>query len=174
MLVQLLAPTTAPDQAKKIGTPILLLLGFGYGLVLSMIGIVLDLAASRFTGSVASLIARDVKVLGIIGFVVLTNIFGFFAFMTMSFTNEYSPRSSVNLIVLLVVTLLFGTFPFMAYLFFFLDPQKVVTKIVMNGLQGVFQSVEDSDGLHVDVYQAKAITSIDHLVHAAYGAIKKV
>jgi hypothetical protein len=155
-------------------TPLLLLLGVGYGIVLSMIGIVLDVAAARFTGSVASLISRDFKVLGVIGVVVLTNVFGFFAFMTMSYPSEYSPRSSVNILVILVVLLMFGTFPFMAYLFFFLDPQKVVTKIVMNGLQGVLQSVEDADGRHVDLYQAKAISSIDHLVSAANRAIKKV
>ncbi len=148
--------------------------GVGFGLVLSMIGLVLDLAKSRFSGSIASIISRDNKVVSVIGLVVLANVFGFFTFMTMSYNKEYSPRSAVNLIVILVICLTFGTFPFMAYLFFFLDPQKVVTKIVMNGLQGVFQSVEDSDGHNVDIYQAKAITSIDHLVQAAYGAIKKV
>ena len=149
-------------------------MGVGYGILLSMVGIILDLAASRFTGSVASLIARDPKILSIIALVVITNVFGFFAFMTMGEPTRYAPRASILFIVLVVVIFAFGTFPFMAYLFFFLDPQRVVTKIVMNGLQGVLQSVQDSDGQMVEVYQAKAIGSVEHLVQAANRAVKKV
>jgi hypothetical protein len=174
LVFTLLSPYVNPQQPKKIITPILLLLSVGYGILLSVIGIVVDLAASKFAGSVASLVARDTKVISIIAVVTLTNIFGFLVFMSAGDPLVYSPRSSVSLTVVIVIGFLFGTFPFMAYLFFFLDPQSVVTKIVMNGLQGVLLSAEDSDGHHVEVYQARAITSVEHLVQVANKGVKKV
>jgi hypothetical protein len=174
LIYTLIYPDVNPAHPKKIITPILLLLSVGYGIVLSVIGIVLDLAASKFAGSVAALVARDKKVLAIIASVTLTNIFGFLVFMSAGDPLLYSPRFSVTLLVVVVIGFLFGTFPFMAYLFFFLDPQSVVTKIVLNGLQGVLLSAEDSDGLHVEIYQARAITSVEHLVQVANKGVKKV
>ena len=174
LVFTLLSPNVTPSQPKKIITPILLLLSVGYGILLSVIGIVLDLAASKFAGSVAALVSRDTKVIASIAVVTLTNIFGFLVFMSSGDPLIYSPRSSVSFLVVIVIGFLFGTFPFMAYLFFFLDPQSVVTKIVMHGLQGVLLSAEDSDGHNVEVYQARAITSVEHLVQVANKGVKKV
>jgi hypothetical protein len=63
-------------------------------------------------------------------------------------------------------------FPFLGYLFYFLDPKKVVMKIMMNGLQAAADSINDK-GTHVDRHQVKATLAIEHLVDAASSALKK-
>lgn len=45
-------------------------------------------------------------------------------------------------------------FPFLAYLFYFLDPEKVVTKIMMNGLKAASESINES-GKDIDKHQVK-------------------
>ena len=61
----------------------------------------------------------------------------------------------------------------MDYVFYFMDPHKVVSKIISDGILGVIHSVEDEQGENVGKYQNRAINSVEHLRNVGYKAIKK-
>jgi hypothetical protein len=173
---QLAIPSVDPNENKKIYMALMLTMGVMFGIVLTVIGIVLELAAGKFTGSVSSIFFRDWRVLGAVGFVVASNVLSFLIFLGTGseYSGRYAPRSSVVIATILVVFQIIGVFPFMSYLFLFLDSQKVVGTIVDVGLAGVIKSVSDSDGNNVELYQSAAIKSIEHLRDTAQRAIKKV
>ncbi len=63
MIFQLLIePQADPTYSKKIFTAILLTMCVNFGLVLTIIGIVLDLAVSRFTGNVAGIFFKVINI----------------------------------------------------------------------------------------------------------------
>ncbi len=63
-------------------------------------------------------------------------------------------------------------FPFLGYLFYFLDPKKVVTKIMHNGLKAAAASITDH-GKDIDRHQVKSTMAIEHLMDAANSAMNK-
>jgi hypothetical protein len=173
LVLSLTAPDVRPSLSKKIMTPLLLYLAFAFGMLLTAIGLVLELSSSKFTGAVASVFFRDWNVLISVILVVLLNLWGQVVFMTCT-DGGYHPRASIVITTGATIYLMSATMPFTNYLFFFLDPQKVVTSIVSHGLKGVMQSVKDPNGHHVDLYQHKAVSAIEHLTAAANRAIRKV
>lgn len=58
-------------------------------------------------------------------------------------------------------------FPFLAYLFYFLDPEKVVTKIMMNGLKAASESINDN-GKEIDKHQVKVEKNPNFLIEPIF------
>ena len=63
--------------------------------------------------------------------------------MYQSVSYRFIPRAAVILTVLMNISFYVLLFPFLGYLFYFLDPKKVVMKIMMNGLQAAADSIND-------------------------------
>lgn len=75
-------------------------------------------------------------------------------------------RTSVFLVTLMTVIQLVIVLPFVEYLFYFLEPDKVVDKIMRTGLT----AAEGTIGEHskdIDKKQAKLSLAIEHLMDAA-------
>ncbi|PRP84491.1 hypothetical protein PROFUN_08076 [Planoprotostelium fungivorum] len=178
MWYQLLLPDPDTGSNKVLFNGILMTMCLAYSTVISLVAIVADVAAERFSSSVNSVLMREKKIVGFIGFVLVTNILSFIAFMTAgareSLTSFYTPRTSVFACMFSVILSVVGVFPLAVYLFFFLDAQKVITEIVDHGLQGINESVKDPDGRNVDSYMMRAISSIEDLRSCAHrGIVKK-
>src|SRR5690606_27878168 len=78
----------------------------------------------------------------------------------------------VVLSLLMVTSHLLLIFPFLAYLFYFLEPDKVVTTIMMAGLNAASESV-NNHGKDIEKQQVKATLAVEHLMDAAGSALKK-
>lgn len=63
-------------------------------------------------------------------------------------------------------------FPFLAYLFFFLDGEEVVTSIMTTGLNAVISSI-NKRGTNDEKNQVTATLSIEYLMDGALSSLKK-
>ena len=72
----------------------------------------------------------------------------------------------------MIITTLVMLFPFLAYLFFFLDGEEVVTSIMTTGLNAVVSSI-NKRGANDDKNQVSAVLSIEYLMDGALSSLKK-
>eukprot|EP01116_Phalansterium_solitarium_P004031 TRINITY_DN1490_c0_g1_i2.p1 TRINITY_DN1490_c0_g1~~TRINITY_DN1490_c0_g1_i2.p1 ORF type:complete len:449 (-),score=147.86 TRINITY_DN1490_c0_g1_i2:425-1771(-) len=159
------------DQGRTVVESVLNTMSVIFGLLITVIGIILQLAASRFTSHVTQLFFRDPSVGMALSYVVFCNAFVFWVYLSMG--DGYVPRASIIVSLLMVISHLSLLFPFLAYLFWFLDPGKVVNKIMTNGLKAAAESLDDHDGRDIDRHQVKATLAIEHLMDAAGSALER-
>ncbi|KAH3758470.1 hypothetical protein Pelo_9722 [Pelomyxa schiedti] len=167
----LLNPT--PNQARALLQAVTNTMAFLFGLLVSIIGIILQFASDKITSHVTSLFFRDKLVLAAITFVLIGNAFSMWVYLELG--DYHSPRSAVVLTVLLVNIQLVMLFPFLAYLFFFLDAEEVVTIIKDNGLSAVKKALTSQLGNRTvnEKSQLETTLSIEYLMDSAVASIKK-
>src|SRR5690349_6382491 len=72
----------------------------------------------------------------------------------------------------MVISHLVCLFPFLGYLFYFLEPDKVVKEIMLVGLTAAHDSMNDH-GRDLDKQQVKPTMAVEHIMDAANSALKK-
>ena len=102
------------------------------GLALTVSSIIVQLAATRFTPHITSLFFRARTNLLVLGFFVTATVF--VVWVNFSIGATYVPRWGVLFSMLLMTASLLLLFPYFAYVFDFLDPEKIVGRITANGL----------------------------------------
>jgi hypothetical protein len=91
----------------------------------------------------------------VLGFVIFCNVFGFWVYLSIG--DFYVPRTSVAILCLMVSAQLVCLFPFLSYLFYFLEPDKVVTKIMSSGLEAAYEAAKDKSSQDIDKLKVKII-----------------
>lgn len=124
----------------------------------------------RFTSQVTKLFFKDPTIGLALSYVVFGNAFGFWVYLSIG--PNHVPRASILLCMLMVISHLLLIFPFLAYLFYFLEPDKVVTKIMMAGLKAASDSI-NHHGRNIDKQQVRATLAVEHLMDAANSAVKR-
>jgi hypothetical protein len=119
---------------------------------------------------VTALFFRDPTIGLALAYAVFCNAFGFWTYLSIG--EDYVPRTAVVLSVWMVNSQMLLLFPFLAYLFYFLDSEKVVIKIMQGGLRAASESINDH-GEEIDKHQVKATLSVEHLMDCANSALKK-
>ncbi|MCA9705409.1 MAG: DUF2254 domain-containing protein [Myxococcales bacterium] len=102
------------------------------GLALTVSSIIVQLAATRFTPHITSLFFRARTNLLVLGFFVTCNVY--VLWVNFSVGDTYLPRWGVLFSMLLMTASLLLLFPYFAYVFDFLDPEKIVGRIMDDGL----------------------------------------
>ena len=97
------------------------------GIVITVVSIVVQLAATRYTPRIADMFFRDRTNLGIMSFFVVACING--VWVSVSVGKDMMPRVSIVVTMLLVTFSLLVMVPYFAYVFDFLDPDRVVGRI---------------------------------------------
>ena len=142
------------------------------GLALTVSSIIVQLAATRFTPHITSLFFRARTNLLILGFFVTSSVY--VLWVNFSVGETYLPRWGVLFSMLLMTASLLLLFPYFAYVFDFLDPEKIVGRIMHDGLLAATPpSSRDFLGLSVDHRQARAIESIEHLTNVGLNALQQ-
>jgi hypothetical protein len=171
MMYQLANPDVDPAASKKIFHPILMLVSLVFGMLLTIIGLSVELSASRFTGKVASLFGSNWFVISSAGFIVVGTVFTFWVFQSIGGPDRYLPRTSVWVVTISTIYMLVLMFPLMGYLFLFLDPQRVIPMIVHHGRDAVaactIAAPEDTIR-----HQLKLFACIEHLSDACLQGTK--
>jgi hypothetical protein len=140
------------------------------GLALTVSSIIVQLAATRFTPHITSLFFRARTNLGILGFFVTSSIY--VLWVNFSLGDHYLPHWGVLFSMLLMTASLLLLFPYFAYVFNFLDPEKIVSRIMHDGLIAATPQ-RGRAGLATDRRQMLAVEAVEHLANIGLNAVQQ-
>ena len=132
------------------------------GIAITVVSIVVQLAATRYTPRIAEMFFRDKKNLAIMGFFVVACINA--VWVSIVVTSGFVPRLTVAMTTVVVTASLLLLIPYFAYVFAFLDPEKVITRIGQQVLDVVLaRGVARHDRDDLDLRQAGCVAGLEHL-----------
>ncbi len=137
------------------------------GIVITVVSIVVQLAATRYTPRLAEMFFRDKTNLGVLGFFVVACINA--VWVSISVGKNFMPRVSVVVTLCLVSVSLLMLVPYFAYVFDFLDPDRVVSRIQKDAVA----SAVDNDPLTINERQRKMVSSIEQLADISINAVSQ-
>lgn len=134
------------------------------GIVITVVSIVVQLASTRYTPRITPMFFRDRKNLGMLGFFVVTCILSLW--VSLSVSRLLVPRNAIAVTLLLVTLSLLLIIPYFAYVFNFLDPEKIILRIRD---QTLIHSVSEHERL--ESRQRAVLDGIEQLSDVAVNAI---
>jgi hypothetical protein len=141
------------------------------GIAITVVSIVVQLASTRYTSRVADLFFRDRINLGVMGFFVVACVEALWVSFTVH--KDYVPQLTITATVLMASGSLLVLVPYFAYVFDFLDPEKVIARI---GVQTLDRATAGADREEVTpaliaARQAQAMSGLAHLADIAVNAL---
>lgn len=140
------------------------------GIAITVVSIVVQLAATRYTPRIAEMFFRDKKNLAIMGFFVVACINA--VWVSIVVTTGFVPRATVAMTTVVVTASLLLLIPYFAYVFAFLDPEKVIARIghqVLDAVMARGAAKRDRDDL--DLRQASCVAGLEHLSDIAVNTV---
>jgi hypothetical protein len=141
------------------------------GIAITVVSIVVQLASTRYTSRVADLFFRDRINLGVMGFFVIACVEALWVSFTVH--KDYVPQLTVTATVAMASGSLLVLVPYFAYVFDFLDPEKVIARI---GVQTLDRATAPQDRAvatpeTLAARQAQATSGLAHLADIAVNAL---
>jgi hypothetical protein len=141
------------------------------GIAITVVSIVVQLASTRYTSRVADLFFRDRINLGVMGFFVIACVEALWVSFTVH--KDYVPQLTVSATVAMASGSLLVLVPYFAYVFDFLDPEKVIARI---GVQTLDRATAPNDRematpAALAGRQAQATSGLAHLADIAVNAL---
>jgi hypothetical protein len=140
------------------------------GLALTVSSIIVQLAATRFTPHITSLFFRARTNLLVLGFFVTSSVY--VLWVNFSVGEHYLPHWGVLFSMVLMTGSLLLLFPYFAYVFDFLDPEKIVGRIMTDGLTAA-SPMRGRAGLAIDSRQLRAVEGVEHLANIGLNAMQQ-
>ncbi len=141
------------------------------GLALTVSSIIVQLAATRFTPHITSLFFRARTNILVLGFFVVSTVFVVWVNFSLS-GDQPGPRWDVLFSMLFMTASLLLLFPYFAYVFDFLDPEKIVGRITANGLYAC-TPLRGKQAAAIDQRQLQAIEAVEHLTNIGLNALQQ-
>ena len=140
------------------------------GIAITVVSIVVQLAATRYTSRVADMFFRDRINLAVMGFFVVACLEALWVSLTVR--KDYVPQATITATVIMASASLLGLVPYFAYVFDFLDPEKVIARIGAETLERT-TSRKETRGAAVDAAgrQVLALSGLAHLADIAVNAL---
>jgi hypothetical protein len=140
------------------------------GIAITVVSIVVQLAATRYTPRIAEMFFRDKKNLAIMGFFVVSCIDA--VWVSIVVTGGFVPRATVAMTTVVVTASLLMLIPYFAYVFAFLDPEKVIARIGQQVLDAVLaRGAARRDRDDLDLRQASCVAGLEHLSDIAVNTV---
>jgi hypothetical protein len=140
------------------------------GIAITVVSIVVQLAATRYTSRVADMFFRDRVNLGVMGFFVVACLEALWVSLTVQ--AHYVPTATITASVVMASASLLGLVPYFAYVFDFLDPEKVIARIGTETLdRATKQKQTRAAAADVAGRQALALSGLSHLADIAVNAL---
>lgn len=140
------------------------------GIAITVVSIVVQLAATRYTPRVADLFFRDRTNLAVMGFFVVTCIDAIWVSLVVEHGNV--PRATVIATVLIVTFSLLLLIPYFSYVFDFLDPEKIIARIGQQTLQQALAAARGS-GRSTEARKRQVLASMEQLADIAVNAVAR-
>jgi len=140
------------------------------GIAITVVSIVVQLAATRYTPRIADMFFRDKTNLAIIGFFVVACLNA--VWVTLSVSSNYVPRVTIVMTLLMTSASLLLLIPYFAYVFDFLDPGKVIVRIGQSVFDAALGRRMGRKVAHdLAARQAISIAAMEHLSDVAVNAV---
>jgi len=142
------------------------------GIAITVVSIVVQLAATRYTSRVADMFFRDRINLAVMGFFVVACLEALWVSLTVQ--AHYVPQATITASVVMASASLLGLVPYFAYVFDFLDPEKVIARI---GSETLERATSRKHARSADAAadaasrQALALSGLSHLADIAVNAL---
>jgi hypothetical protein len=131
------------------------------GIVITVVSIVVQLAATRYTPRIADMFFRDRTNVAVLSFFVVACINA--VWVSIALEKNFIPRISIIFTMVLVTASLLLMVPYFAYVFDFLDPDRVVGRIQAEAVDAAVSGRE----------QGRALASIEQLSDIAINAVSQ-
>ncbi len=143
------------------------------GIAITVVSLVVQLAATRYTSRVADLFFRDKINLGVMGFFVIACVEA--VWVSFVVRSDYVPQVTIAATAFMSSASLLILVPYFAYVFDFLDPEKVIARIGVQTLErATARDARQSGrggGRTFTVRQAQAVSGLAHLADIAVNAL---
>ena len=142
------------------------------GIAITVVSIVVQLAATRYTPRVVDMFFRDRTNLAVMGLFVVACIDA--VWVSLAVSRDYVPVVTVLGTVAIVTASLLALIPYFAYVFDFLDPEKVIARIGQQTLRAALEqrrgdAPEGAEDL--DARQGQTVVSMEQLADIAVNAL---
>lgn len=158
------------DQARNTLSGLGEVMAAVLGLALTVSSIIVQLAATRFTPHITGLFFRARTNLIVLGFFVTANVY--VLWVNFSVGDHYLPHWGVLFSMLLMTASLLLLFPYFAYVFDFLDPEKIVGRIMHDGLLAA-TPLASRRYRNTDARQFRAVEAVEHLANIGLNALQQ-
>ncbi len=138
------------------------------GIAITVVSIIVQLAATRYTPRVAEMFFRDRTNLGVMTFFVVSCIDALW--VSISVTQDLLPRVSITIAMALMTAGLVMLVPYFAYVFDFLDPGKVIARIQEQALWAAHGRRGPHD---LEARQVRVLGAIEQLADISVNAISQ-
>lgn len=143
------------------------------GLALTVSSIIVQLAATRFTPHITSLFFRARTNIVVLGFFVVSTLYVVWVNFSLGGEADYvGLRWEVLFSMVFMTMSLALLFPYFAYVFDFLDPEKIVGRITANGLYAC-TPLKGREAMAIDQRQQQAIEGVEHLTNIGLNALQQ-
>ncbi len=156
-------PSGIADAVPALGGMIAAVLG----IVLTVVSIVVQLSASRFHG-VATMFLRDRTNIGVMGYYVVACVTG--VLVSLSVHEDFVPRATLLGMMAFTTMGLVLMAPYFAYVFWFLEPKNIITRIREEALQTVSTGSRAEEEACVRA-QSAVVSSMEELTDISSNSI---
>jgi hypothetical protein len=144
------------------------------GIAITVVSIVVQLAATRYTSRVADLFFRDRINLGVMGFFVVACVEALWVSFTVR--RDYVPQATITATVIMASGSVLLLVPYFAYVFDFLDPEKVIARIGAETLdratgRKTAKAKAEAGATDAVTRQSQAVSGLAHLADIAVNAL---
>jgi hypothetical protein len=138
------------------------------GIAITVVSIIVQLAATRYTPRVAEMFFRDRTNLAILTFFVVAGAHALW--VSVAVTGEVLPKVSITVTMVFLTGSLMLLVPYFAYVFDFMDPERVIARIQEQALAAARGKEGPRD---VDGRQARVVSAIEQLADVGVNAISQ-
>jgi hypothetical protein len=138
------------------------------GIVITVVSIIVQLSSERYTG-VARMFLRDRVNLVVMAYFVIACICG--VWLSLSVHNDFVPRAAVIMMIGVTTFGLVVMLPYFAYVFRFLEPQRIVARIREEAVQRVAGGATARSAEEVTTAQAPALAAMEELTDITSNSI---
>jgi len=140
------------------------------GIVITVVSIVVQLAATRYTPRIADMFFRDRTTLAVLGFFVVVCINA--VWVSIALEKNFLPRVSIIFTMITVTGSLLIMVPYFAYVFDFLDPDRVVERIQREAVAAAIGERRRGEKTSADL-QRSALSSVEQLSDISVNAVSQ-
>jgi hypothetical protein len=143
------------------------------GIAITVVSIVVQLAANRYTSRVTDMFFRDKTNLFVMGFFVVACIEALW--VSFGVGKEFVPRGTITVALVMATASLLLLVPYFAYVFDFLDPEKVIARLGAQTLESAAPrkrpAASDASAAALEPRQMRAVSGLEQLAGIAMNAL---
>jgi hypothetical protein len=138
------------------------------GIVITVVSIIVQLSADRYTG-VAAMFLRDRINLAVMAYFVIACVCG--VWLSMSVKATFIPRSALIAMMAATSFGLLVMLPYFAYVFRFLEPSSIISRIRQQAVSTVSEAMGASSAERIGSFQGPIIASMEELTDITSNSI---